>query len=155
MTTEEGSVEDRLKQGIYGQRKINPDEQRHYLGTFRERVYVTISCAEIKQHSWIDQLKKEFKAHPDATLFINNNLDHDLVHPYLLAASKANIHFTLKSDPEFHTDPDKLAIVYAASDAVYQSPVDIAKCYPDTTSATQKETDKPKKKHGLFHFFKH
>lgn len=153
--TEEGNVEDRLKQGIYGQRKINPDEQRHYLGTFRERVYVTISCAEITEHSWIDQLNQEFKKHPGATLFINNNLDHDLVHTYMLAATKANVHFTLKSDPEFHTDPDKLAIVYAADDAVYQSPVDIAKRYPDAKSTTQQSTDQPKKKHGLFGFFKH
>lgn len=152
--TEEGNVEDRLKQGIYGQRKINPDEQRHYLGTFRERVFVTISCAEIKKHSWIDQLNQEFQKHPGATLFINNNLDHDLVHPYMLAATKANVHFTLKSDPEFHTTPDKLAIVYAASDAVYQSPVDIAKRYPSATKQ-QKSAAQPKKKHGLFGFFKH
>ncbi|WP_283583034.1 YueI family protein [Limosilactobacillus difficilis] len=153
--TEENNVQDRLKQGIYGQRKINPDEQRHYLGTFRERVYVTISCQEIKERSWINQLQQEFQAHPQATLFINNNLNHDLVHPYMLAASKANVHFTLKSDPEFRTDPDKLAIVYAAADAVYQSPVDISQRYPDSAAPEPKTAAKKPHKHGFFHLFKH
>ncbi|MDN3537435.1 DUF1694 domain-containing protein [Limosilactobacillus fermentum] len=40
---------------------MNPDEQRRYLGTFRERVCLTISNAQIKERSWTTAVETELK----------------------------------------------------------------------------------------------
>src|SRR5699024_11846389 len=46
---------------------------------------------------------------------------HDEIHPYIQTAAKDNAQFTLKTDPEYKTDPGSLAVVVAAKTAVYQS----------------------------------
>ena len=39
---EKSAVDQRLQNAVYGTPKINPDEQRRYLGTFRERVCLNL-----------------------------------------------------------------------------------------------------------------
>ena len=107
---EKSSLEQRLQNGVYGTPKINPDEQRRYLGTFRERVCLTISNAQIKERSWTTAVETELKKGVVTQVFINGN-------------------------PQFETDPDRLALVMAADDAVYQSPIDVAKRYPVPAAA--------------------
>ncbi len=50
-------------------------------------------------------------------VFINGNLPHDEIHPYIQTAAKDNAQFTLKTDPEYKTDPDSLAVVVAAKNS--------------------------------------
>ena len=38
MPDNKSEIDQRIQNGIYGTPKIKPDEQRHYMGTFRERV---------------------------------------------------------------------------------------------------------------------
>ena len=45
------ALEQRLDNGIYGTPQLKPDEQRRYLGTFRERVCLTISVAELHEQN--------------------------------------------------------------------------------------------------------
>ena len=42
-------LEKRLDTGMYGTPRVNPDEQRKYLGTFRERCYLSMTVAEMKK----------------------------------------------------------------------------------------------------------
>ncbi|MDO4854977.1 MAG: YueI family protein [Limosilactobacillus gorillae] len=136
---ENNGLEQRLQNGIYGTPKINPDEQRRYLGTFRERVCLTISNAQIKERSWTEAVEQELKRGLATQVFINGNLPDELTHPYIQIITKAGGNFTLKTDPQFKTTPDRLALVMAANDAVYQSPVDVAKRYPDISATTSKQ----------------
>lgn len=128
---DKSAVDQRLENGIYGTPKIKPDEQRKYLGTFRERVCLTISVAELRQRNWTAAVTKELQRGIGNLVFVNGNLPHSELHPYIRAAAAANGQFTMKTDPEFKTDPDSLAIVIAAKDAVYQSPIDVTKRYPN------------------------
>lgn len=128
---EKSAVDQRLENGIYGTPKIKPDEQRKYLGTFRERVCLTISVRELDQHNWTMAITKELQRGIGNLVFVNGNLPHSELHPYIRAAAAANGQFTMKTDSEFRTTPDSLAIVVAAKDAVYQSPVDVVKRYPE------------------------
>ncbi|PNV57243.1 YueI family protein [Limosilactobacillus fermentum] len=132
---EKSSLEQRLQNGVYGTPKINPDEQRRYLGTFRERVCLTISNAQIKERSWTTAVETELKKGVVTQVFINGNLPDQLTHPYVQVIAQAGGNFTLKTDPQFKTDPDRLALVMAADDAVYQSPIDVAKRYPVPAAA--------------------
>lgn len=150
------AVEQRLDNTVYGTPKIKPDEQRKYLGTFRERVCLTISVAELREQNWTEALTSEINKKIGNLVFINGNLPHEEIHPYIQAATKAGAAFTLKTEPEFKTNADSLAVVVAGKSAVYQSPVDVKKCYPQFTgdSSTGTPTTTEKKGgflHRLFH----
>ncbi|WP_242364113.1 YueI family protein [Limosilactobacillus antri] len=154
MTAEKKSaVEQRLDNGIYGTPQIKPDEQRRYLGTFRERVCLTISVAELHEQSWAAALAAEFKRGYGQLVFLNGNLPHEEIRPYVRAAAQAGVSFTMKTDPEFKTDPRSLAVVVAAKEAVYQSPVDVKKRYPQLVSSgpATKAATKDKQHGGFFY----
>lgn len=147
--TEKSGAQQRLDNAIYGTPKIKPDEQRRYLGTFRERVCLTISVAEIHEQDWTAALSAELHRGIGNLVFINGNLPDQEIHPYIQAAAKANAHFTLKTNPEYKTTPTSLAVVVAAKDAVYQSPVDVKKRYPQLVNPS-KVVEKAAPQHESF-----
>src|SRR5699024_12631633 len=81
---------------------------------------------------------------------------HDEIHPYIQTAAKDNAQFTLKTDPEYKTDPGSLAVVVAAKTAVYQSPVDVKKRYPNLVNSNSSMTEKNNDQHqSFFHHLFH
>lgn len=144
------ALDQRIDNAVYGTPKIKPDEQRRYLGTFRERVCLTISVAELHEQNWEDAVTAELAKGIGQLVFINGNLPHTEVHPYVRAAARAGAAFTMKTDPEFKTGPTALAVVVASKTAVYQSPVDVKKRYPHLESATVHSAS-PAKGGGLLH----
>lgn len=148
------ALEQRLDNGIYGTPQLKPDEQRHYLGTFRERVCLTISVAELHEQNWAPAMTAEFKRGIGNLVFLNGNLPHEEIRPYVRAAAQAGASFTMKTDPEFKTAPDALAVVVAAKEAVYQSPVDVKKRYPqlvENGKANKTEVKGEAPAGGFFH----
>lgn len=147
---EKSAAQQRIDNAIYGTPKIKPDEQRKYLGTFRERVCLTISVAELHQQNWTGAVTKELERGIGKLVFINGNLPDDEIHPYIKAAAQAGGQFTMKTDPQFKTNDDALAIVVAAKEAVYQSPVDVVKRYGEPTTPDE-DIPTPPKHHGFLH----
>ncbi|MFD1421927.1 YueI family protein [Lactiplantibacillus songbeiensis] len=137
---------DRLQTAIHGTPKLHPDEQRKYLGTFRERVEVAVTVYQIKRHHYVDELNRAFAAHPDYRLLINGNLDEDILGPYMAAVAKAGVQFTLKTDNMYHTGDDDYALVFATNTAINQDVIDIEKRYQPTVDPNVK----PEKSGGLF-----
>ena len=80
---------DRIETAMHGTPKLHPDEQRKYLGTFRERVEVAVTVAQIKQANYVDALHQAFTSHPDDQLYINGNLDQELIGPYIKPISNS------------------------------------------------------------------
>lgn len=133
------STDDRLQNSIHGTPKINPDEQRKYLGTFRERVGFTISVQELISRDWTIEFAKELTQNYVQIIFINGNLEQEKIKPFILIATKAGINFTLKTSPEFHTNPDNLAIVVANKQAINLSTITASEKYPiDDEPSNQK-----------------
>ena len=153
MTEDKSATEQRIDNAIYGPPKIKPDEQRKYLGTFRERVCLTISVAELQERNWSFAVSKELRRGIGNQVFLNGNLPHAELRDYIKSATAANANFTLKTEPEFRTDPDSLAVVVAAKTAVYQLPVDIKKRYPNT-QVQPSTNQEPSKKHFWKKLFK-
>ncbi|WP_295729830.1 YueI family protein [uncultured Limosilactobacillus sp.] len=153
MNADQSDMKQRIQNGIYGSPKIKPDEQRHYLGTFRERVWLTISVVEAKQHDWSTALQKELSLHPDSLVIINGNLDDSLTRNYLTVASSANVQFTVKTGTDIKTDDNALAVIVTDHRAVYQTPVDVAQKY-DNLKIEQPNHQKPQQSffRKLFHF---
>ena len=150
MVEHDGDVNERLKNEIYGQPKIKPDEQRRYMGTFRERVWLTISVAEIQEHDWITAFRAELQKHPDSLVIINGNIADRYTSNYLTAANQLNVDFTIKTGADVKTGNDSLAIVVTAHEAVFSNPVDVAKLYGEKTT-----TDKEQENTQHDSFFKH
>lgn len=146
MAKDKSAMEQRIDNAIYGTPKIKPDEQRKYLGTFRERVCLTISIAELEERDWSFAVAKELERGIGNQVFLNGNLPHSELRNYIKVATEANANFTLKTESEFRTTPDSLAVVVAAKTAVYQSPVDVQKRYSDITKQSP-QIHTPKKKH--------
>ncbi|WP_251575873.1 YueI family protein [Limosilactobacillus agrestimuris] len=146
MAEDKSAMEQRIDNAIYGTPKIKPDEQRKYLGTFRERVCLTISITELEERDWSFAVAKELERGIGNQVFLNGNLPHSELRNYIKVATEANANFTLKTEPEFRTTHDSLAVVVAAKTAVYQSPVDVQKRYPDITKQSP-QIHTPKKKH--------
>lgn len=58
-----------LQNAIYGTPKINPDEQRKYLGTFRERVGLTINVDQLQQADWTKAFEQELTKSQSEIIF--------------------------------------------------------------------------------------
>lgn len=149
----EDETEQRLKDSMNGPKTLKPDEQHHYLGTFRERVYLTISVAQAKQQDWSATATKVLTAHKDAQLIINGNLGSSLTRPYQLAAIKSDAKFITKTDPFYHTRPTDLAIVIASDHAVYQSPVDVEKVAASLHTTPTNRNNDQQQSSGWLHLF--
>lgn len=152
MTEEKSDVEQRIQNSIYGTPKIKPDEQRHYLGTFRERVYLTISVAEAKKRDWSRPLTQELSKHPDSLVIINGNLSDQYTRSYITIANQMAVQFTIKTGSDAKTGDQDLAVVVCDHKAVYESPVDVAKKYPvKSHSASQQKKHSSSFFERLFH----
>ncbi|HIX35809.1 MAG TPA: YueI family protein [Candidatus Limosilactobacillus merdigallinarum] len=146
MVEHNDDVNERLKNEIYGQPKIKPDEQRRYMGTFRERVWLTISIQEIQEQDWTTAFQKELQKHPDCLVIINGNLDDNYTSKYLAIANQLKVDFTIKTGSDIKTGADNLAIVLTDLKAVFANPVDIAKLY----GQSDQDKHQSSKKHESF-----
>ncbi|WP_048000154.1 YueI family protein [Lactiplantibacillus herbarum] len=140
---------DRIETAMHGTPKLHPDEQRKYLGTFRERVEVAVTVYQLKRTHYVTELTQAFVAHPDYQLYINGNLDQDFIGPYIKAASQANIKFTVKTDDMYRTTDTDYALVFTAATAINEDVIDIDQRYQST-----KPTTPCTKQGGLFNKFK-
>lgn len=140
MSEEQSSVDKRIQNGVYGTPKVKPDEQRQYMGTFRERVWLTVTVAEAKRHDWSSALQHELQTHPDSLVIINGNLADQFTRNYITVANNMSAQFTIKTGTDTKTNDDNFAVVVTDHHAVYQSPVDVVKKYgeqPDHQSTQQ------------------
>jgi len=127
---------DRIETAMHGTPKLHPDEQRKYLGTFRERVEVAVTVYQLKRTHYVTELTQAFTAHPDYQLYINGNLDQDFIGPYIKAASQSNIKFTVKTDDMYRTADTDYALVFTAATAINEDVIDIDQRYQSARPAT-------------------
>jgi uncharacterized protein YueI len=126
--------------GLYGTPKINPDEQRKYLGTFRERVYAAQTIATMGDATYMSVWQEQIRTHQDGTLLINGHVDSDIVDQYMKLATSGRIGFTLVTNPDYKTDPDRIGVVLAAKTAVNVDVIDVTKMVTDTPQTSEKQT---------------
>lgn len=144
-----------LDNAIYGTPMLHPDEQRQYLGTFRERVSLLVSVQQIRAKQFQDALNQEIKANPDYQVIFNGHLEAAELAPYMGIASKAGTKFTIVSDDFYPHQPDSAGFVVVAKTAINVYPIAAGDKYPDkpaTTEASkqsQSMIDKLKHRFGL------
>ncbi|USS86829.1 YueI family protein [Fructilactobacillus cliffordii] len=140
----ENNVQDRLDQAMSGGTpQINPDEQRRYLGTFRERVALVIPVGEVSNDAAIKQAQQLLEQHSNYSVLINGNLDSAFQSPYLKLASELHTKFTLKNNTDYGTAADQAGIVIAASNAINVESIEFQAPAP-------KPEESPKSAHQSF-----
>ncbi|WP_086348618.1 YueI family protein [Candidatus Enterococcus clewellii] len=137
-----------LDSSLYGAPKLKPDEQRKYMGTFRERCYVTMTIAQMKSERDKKNFLKELAAHPQGTVLLNGKMDMTLQSAYIKMINAQGGRFTVVNEAQ-SSEPDALGLVLAADHAVDISEVDIDKKYPATPEP--KPVEKESFWKSLFH----
>ncbi|MGX7419450.1 YueI family protein [Carnobacterium gallinarum] len=138
----EKELEDRLSSGLYGAPQIKPEERNKFLGSLRERVYLSMTIEELSSHNYLDALEAEFKKHPSGQVLLNGEVDNRILGPYLKLCSGDSIKFTIVTNQ--FAKQSSIGLLYVAENAVNESCIDVAEKYPapDSSECDTKTADK-------------
>lgn len=89
------SSEEFIKQHMFGNPQIKPDEKRAFLGNFRERVALALTIGQLQQSGTRELVKKVLANYPEYRVYINGRMDQDLIDPFMDLAIKAKVQFTV------------------------------------------------------------
>ncbi|MGY4689920.1 YueI family protein [Salibacterium sp. K-3] len=85
------NVNDYIEEGIYGPKEVKPDEKRRFLGTYRERVLLALTKAQVMKKGTFPEVEETMQRHPDAVMIVNGKLGYKAVSAYTRLASKYNV----------------------------------------------------------------
>lgn len=139
-------------QGITPQTK--PDERRRYLGSLRERVYVRMNNAEVKDSKLTSLFLQHIDDFKGYTILINGNITDDgFLGDVEAACSKINIPFTLVNNETAKTGPEDSAVLVVSKNAINRQRIEIGQVYAPELPKTELEAPKKKESfwHKLFH----
>lgn len=89
------SSEEFIKQHMFGNPQIKPDEKRAFLGNFRERVALALTIGQLQQAGTPELVDKVLKNYPEYRVYINGRMDQELIDPYMDMAIKEKVQFTV------------------------------------------------------------
>ncbi len=130
-------LQQHLDNSLYGTPQLKPDEQRKYLGTFRERCYLQMTLAQMRNQDLQDCLKTHVTDFEDAHCLMNNQVSDTLQADYIKILAAAAIPFTIVSSSQ--KSDDAIGLLLVASEAVDESIIDIAEKYPTNESKPTSE----------------
>jgi len=139
-------LQEHLDHALSGNKKIKPDEQQLFLGTFRERVFLTMTLKEIGVAINFEHFKQEvekIKVQGNLFLKINGNVSDSLQMKYIKIASAAKVEFTIVNNNVGKEQAD-LALVLHGKEAINRATIDVGELYPQVASDT-KQTQPAKK----------
>lgn len=141
-------VQDYLDKGMYGTPQIKPEEQRKYLGTFRERIFFAMTIQEMRDKKNLAYFKKELQANPNQQLLINAAVGFSIQNEYMIVAQQQRSNFKIV-DTDNQSHPEAIGLVYATDYAVNCEVISISEKYgeqkltaPQTKPSTTSTSDK-------------
>ncbi|WP_407887419.1 YueI family protein [Levilactobacillus sp. N40-8-2] len=140
---EQSQMDKHLQNSTFGVPKVNPDEQRRYLGTFRERVSLAMTIAEVNDRNNLDAFITEITAHPDYQIILNGHIEQADLAPYMKLAAQHNLKFTIRNDIFYGMAADDYGLIVASDHAINDNPITLTKKYPhqnQTDADTQKKS---------------
>ncbi|MGX7196236.1 YueI family protein [Enterococcus olivae] len=140
-----------LDKGLYGAPLLNPDEQKKYLGTFRERCLVSMTLAQMKNQKNKQLLKQHLSNYQDNVILINGALPESLQNSYIQLITSANVSFTIVNQTESCT-PDSIGLLVVAEQAVNEQTIDIEQKF--AAAPTSQPSDTTEKKSFWKKFFR-
>lgn len=145
-------LENRLDHAACGEYRLNPDEQKLYLNTFRERVLLAIDFADAKNpllKAQFNTILTEFDGKYDPiSVKISGNLSDDLTGFYLKIATEHHFEGQILAE----TASDVYGLVVHTDHAVNLDNIQLADAFPDI-SLTETAPESVKKKSFLSKLF--
>lgn len=139
-------LQQHLDKGRFGAARVNPDEQRKYLGTFRERCFASMTIREMRNQQDREHLISEIQKYPEGKLLINGAVDGNLQNSFIALASKNSVDFTIVNDATVDSE-DSIGVLLVTDHAVNQEIIDIEEKY---SSQNDDETVESKPKKSFF-----
>ena len=149
------NLQEHLNNGLYGTPQIHPDEQRKYLGTFRERVSLTITFKEFSnnQNACLTAIKQEISSNTEEELNIkiNGQLSPNIIDKIIQIAKENNTKFEYLADTSFSHDTDANAVVICSpKSALHIENIDVESKYHDLFERkTEENNDSKENKKGF------
>ena len=142
------NLQEHLNNGLYGTPQLHPDEQRKYLGTFRERVSLTITFKEFSnnQNACLTAIKQEISSNTEEELSIkiNGQLSSDIIDKIIQISKENNTKFEYLADASFSHDNDAKAIVICSSkSALHIENIDVESKYHELFERKSEEKNDP------------
>lgn len=144
------NVQDYLNKGMYGANQTNPEERRKYLGSLRERIYLSMTIEQVISKNYLSTLKKEIIAHPNHTLLLNGTIDMENLETYIQLSNQLHCPFRMVSDE--NAKKTSIGLVYVAKEAVNVEVIDVSKKQKPAEETTA-EKKVPEKKSFFKRFF--
>ena len=143
------NLQEHLNNGLYGTPQLHPDEQRKYLGTFRERVSLTITFKEFSnnQNACLTAIKQEISSNTEEELNIkiNGQLSSDIINKIIQISKENNTKFEYLADTSFSHDDDANVIVICSSkSALHIENIDVESKYHELFERKPEEKNDPK-----------
>lgn len=139
---------DYVQKGQYGIQQTLPEERKKFLGSLRERVYLTASLEQISTFHGQQAFAKEFKTHSKGTLLLNGTYEISSFSQLIKISQQASIPFTMVANEHAATSP--YAAIYTASTAINESVIELDEKYP---LPEEKSPQQPQKKKSFIKRF--
>lgn len=143
------NMQNYLNKGMYGANQTKPEERQKYLGSLRERIFVSMTIEQLTSTNYLDALKKEVNKHPNNILLFNGSVDIEKLDPYIKLGNQLNCSFRIVTDD--FAQKSNIGLVYVAPQAVNNDIIDVAEKYPKSDESSEKKA--PEKKSFFKRFF--
>lgn len=100
-------VEKYLKDHVFGNPQLKPDEKNKFLGNFQERVAIALTISQAKAPENLKIVKKVMTDNPKSHMYINGNMDQVTVGKYIALAAGENYKFTIISQEKVRVSNEK------------------------------------------------
>lgn len=140
---EKDSLTERLDNAISGTPKLHPDEQRQYLGTFRERVSLLMPINQVEQGLFQSAFTKELTAHPEYQIIFNGHIAIESLQPYIKIAGHLGRAFTIVQDDFYGDSPENTGLVVISKTAINVYPIEADQKYATNDETSAKEDSQP------------
>lgn len=118
------TVDEVLKQGMYGPLETKPEERKKYLGTLRERIIVVLKKSQVAEEQVYPQVENYMKQYPKAHLFLNGNIPYQELSKYVKMAAKHKVEHKIVNNLEYETE---IGLVLAMDYAIDKEEIYVGK----------------------------
>lgn len=143
------SLEKKVLQCASGEKRLKPDELRHYFGTYAERVVLAILLENAEKKTVMEEFSKILKdlssAYPHLSLKLSPNLADQTQFTYIKTAQALNISATIVDEAKAHSP---YGIIVHSDKAENLDKVLFSEIHPDILAPQKTEQTVTKK--GFF-----
>lgn len=109
------TVDEIVMNGVKGSPEIKKDEKNKYLGTFRERVEITLTIGQLMKPTIYKEVEEILKNTKNITLLLNGDVTYSYLSKYIKIANKLNVPFSIVQNNESNTE---IGLVIANANAI-------------------------------------